>query len=55
MYERSLLEYKRVRRYACAGSLVINPSIFKMQAAEKKHPKEEKNIVYQLRPLDRLH
>lgn len=33
---------------------VINSILFQMQAAEKKRPKEEKDIVQRLRPFARL-
>lgn len=54
MYERGLLEYKKVCWCVCACVLAIIPHPFQMQAAEKKRPKEEKDIVQRLRPFARL-
>jgi transcriptional adapter 2-alpha len=54
MYQRGLLEYKKVRQCAYACTLIANSLFFQMQAAEKKRPKEEKDIVQRLRPFARL-
>ena len=54
MYERGLLEYKKVHQCVCACVLFLNLLPFQMQAAEKKRPKEEKDIVQRLRPFARL-
>lgn len=53
MYERGLLEYKKVRLFA-PRPFIIRKCLLQMQAVEKKRPKEEKDIVNRLRPFARL-
>lgn len=53
IFERGLLEYKKV--YSIGNQRAMhNLTIFQMQAAEKKRPREEREFLHRLRPFARL-
>lgn len=55
MFERGLLEYKKVCMLPPHVVSLAHPNHpLKMQAADKKRPKDEKDIVHRLRPFAKL-
>jgi transcriptional adapter 2-alpha len=52
MFDRGLLEYKKVESHL--PPLIYIKSMLQLQAAEKKRPKDEKDIIHRLRPFAKL-